>query len=94
MTKYLHTMVRVSSLEDSLAFFGLLGLREIRRRDDEKGRYTNVFLAAPGDEAAPGAPSSGEAVCPVCNGTGQRDDGSPCPMCEGSGKIIQGIGGG
>ncbi|UGS88238.1 hypothetical protein KOL96_05530 (plasmid) [Ralstonia wenshanensis] len=49
---------------------------------------------APGDEAAPGAPSSGEAVCPVCNGTGQRDDGSPCPMCEGSGKIIQGIGGG
>ncbi len=53
MTKYLHTMIRVSSLEDSIAFFGVLGLREIRRRDDEKGRYTNVFLAAPGDEAAP-----------------------------------------
>jgi lactoylglutathione lyase len=53
MTKYLHTMVRVSSLEDSIAFFGVLGLREIRRRDDVKGRYTNVFLAAPGDEAAP-----------------------------------------
>ena len=51
MTKYLHTMIRVSSLEDSIAFFGLLGLREIRRRADEKGRYTNVFLAAPGDEA-------------------------------------------
>ena len=53
MTKYLHTMIRVSSLEDSLAFFEVLGLREIRRRPDEKGRYTNVFLAAPGDEAAP-----------------------------------------
>jgi len=53
MTKYLHTMIRVSSLEDSIAFFGVLGLHEIRRRADEKGRYTNVFLAAPGDEAAP-----------------------------------------
>jgi len=52
MTKYLHTMIRVSSLEDTIAFFGVLGLREIRRRPDEKGRYTNVFLAAPGDEAA------------------------------------------
>ncbi len=52
MTKYLHTMIRVSSLEDSIAFFEVLGLHEIRRRPDEKGRYTNVFLAAPGDEAA------------------------------------------
>jgi RecJ-like exonuclease len=48
---------------------------------------------APGDEAAPGSPSSGEAVCPDCNGTGQRN-GTPCPTCEGTGKIIQGIGGG
>ena len=53
MTKYLHTMIRVSSLEDSIAFFEVLGLHEIRRRPDEKGRYTNVFLAAPGDEATP-----------------------------------------
>ena len=52
MTKYLHTMIRVSSLEDTIAFFEVLGLREIRRRPDDKGRYTNVFLAAPGDEAA------------------------------------------
>ena len=43
MTKYLHTMVRVSSLEDTIAFFEVLGLREIRRRPDEKGRYTNVW---------------------------------------------------
>ena len=40
MTKYLHTMIRVSSLEDTIAFFEVLGLREIRRRPDEKGRYT------------------------------------------------------
>jgi lactoylglutathione lyase len=53
MTKYLHTMIRVSSLEDTIAFFGVLGLKEIRRREDEKGRYTNVFLAAPGDDQAP-----------------------------------------
>ena len=52
MTQYLHTMIRVSSLEDTIAFFEVLGLREIRRRPDEKGRYTNVFLAAPGDEDA------------------------------------------
>jgi len=49
--------------------------------------------AAPGDEAAPGSPGSGEAICPDCNGTGQRN-GGPCPTCEGTGKIIQGIGGG
>ena len=53
MTKYLHTMIRVSSLEGTIAFFEVLGLHEIRRRPDEKGRCTNVFLAAPDDEAAP-----------------------------------------
>lgn len=50
--KYLHTMVRVSDLEASLAFYGLLGLREIRRMDHEAGRFTLIFLAAPGDEDA------------------------------------------
>ncbi len=51
--KYLHTMVRVSDLEGSLDFYcNKLGLRELRRWDDERGRYTLVFLAAPGDEAA------------------------------------------
>jgi lactoylglutathione lyase len=49
--KYLHSMVRVSNLEDSLDFFcNKLGLFEVSRYDSEKGRYTNVFLAAPGDE--------------------------------------------
>ncbi len=50
--KYLHTMVRVSNLEASLEFYGLLGLREVRRKESEKGRFTLVFLSAPGDESA------------------------------------------
>lgn len=50
--KYLHTMVRVSDLDASLAFYKLLGLDELKRTDSEAGRFTLVFLAAPGDEAA------------------------------------------
>ncbi|MGH8250761.1 MAG: lactoylglutathione lyase [Steroidobacteraceae bacterium] len=51
--KYLHTMVRVGDLERSLHFYrDLLGLRELRRIDNERGRFTLVFLAAPGDDQA------------------------------------------
>lgn len=50
--KYLHTMVRVTDLEASIRFYELLGLREVRRKDVEAGRFTLVFMAAPGDEAA------------------------------------------
>lgn len=51
--KYLHTMVRVTDIDKSLDFYCTqLGLRELRRWDDESGRYTLVFLAAPGDESA------------------------------------------
>ena len=50
--KYLHTMIRVSDPEETVRFFGLLGLREVRRKEDEKGRFTLIFLAAPGDEDA------------------------------------------
>ena len=51
--KYLHTMVRVGDLEKSLHFYrDLLGLRELSRKENEKGRFTLVFLAAPGDDAA------------------------------------------
>ena len=50
--KYLHTMVRVSDLDKTLAFFKLLGLEEIRRRDVPQGKYTLIFVAAPGDEDA------------------------------------------
>lgn len=51
--KYLHTMVRVSDIDASLDFYcDKLGLRELRRTDNEQGRFTLVFLAAPGDEDA------------------------------------------
>jgi lactoylglutathione lyase len=50
--EYLHTMVRVTDLPQSLDFYcNKLGLAEMRRIDNEKGRYTLVFLAAPGDLA-------------------------------------------
>jgi len=48
--RYLHTMVRISNIDQSLAFYcGLLGMVETRRVDNEKGRFTLIFLAAPGD---------------------------------------------
>jgi lactoylglutathione lyase len=51
--KYLHTMVRVKDLTSSLEFYcGKLGLKEIRRRENAAGRFTLVFLAAPGDDGA------------------------------------------
>ncbi len=50
--KYLHTMIRVSDPDATVCFFGLLGLTEIRRFDNEAGRFTLIFLAAPGDEDA------------------------------------------
>ena len=51
--KYLHTMVRVTDIEQSLRFYrDALGLRELSRRDYPQGRYTLVFLAAPGDDSA------------------------------------------
>jgi lactoylglutathione lyase len=52
MLKYLHTMIRVSDPDATIRFFELLGLREIRRIENDKGRFTLIFLAAPGDEAA------------------------------------------
>lgn len=51
--RYLHTMVRVTDVERSLEFYCKhLGLEEIRRHDNEAGRFTLIFLAAPGDHAA------------------------------------------
>jgi lactoylglutathione lyase len=50
--KYLHTMIRVSDVDETLRFFELLGLKELRRYDNEAGRFTLIFLAVPGDESA------------------------------------------
>ena len=51
--KYLHTMLRITNEEESLDFWcNKLGLKEVRRREVEAGRFTLIFLAAPGDEEA------------------------------------------
>jgi len=51
--EYLHTMVRISDIDASLNFYcNALGLEEVRRRDSENGRFTLIFLRAPGDEHA------------------------------------------
>ncbi len=51
--KYLHTMIRIREVNESLDFFCKnLGLRELRRYDSEQGRFTLIFLAAPGDESS------------------------------------------
>ncbi|MEM8870705.1 MAG: VOC family protein [Pseudomonadota bacterium] len=50
---YLHTMVRVKDLDTSIAFYKLLGLEETRRMDNEGGRFTLVFMAAPGQPECP-----------------------------------------
>lgn len=46
----------------------------------------------PGDQAPPGTPGTGEAVCPQCQGQG-RVNGGPCRYCGGTGKVIRGVGG-
>jgi lactoylglutathione lyase len=49
--RYLHTMIRVSDPEATIRFFNLLGLEERRRKDVPQGRFTLIFLGAPGDDA-------------------------------------------
>ena len=58
--KYLHTMIRVADPEKTIAFFELLGLKEVRRLESEKGRYTLIFLAADADMNAPGERAEAE----------------------------------
>jgi lactoylglutathione lyase len=50
MVRYLHTMIRVSDPQAAVEFFRLLGLEEVRRKESEAGRFTLIFLAAPGQE--------------------------------------------
>lgn len=50
MTRYLHTMIRVTDPDATIAFFDMLGVKEVRRMENEKGRFTLIFLAAPGQE--------------------------------------------
>lgn len=48
MTRYLHTMIRVTDPDATVRFFKLIGLEEVRRQESEQGRFTLIFLAAPG----------------------------------------------
>lgn len=50
MTRYLHSMIRVSDPEATIRLFEIVGLSEVRRMDNEKGRFSLIFLAAPGQE--------------------------------------------
>lgn len=52
LPKYLHTMIRVADVDRTKSFFELLGLQEVKRITSEQGRFTLVYLAAPGDEDA------------------------------------------
>jgi lactoylglutathione lyase len=50
MIRYLHSMIRVADPEATIGFLKLLGLEEVRRMDSEKGRFTLIFMAAPGQQ--------------------------------------------
>ena len=50
MVKYLHSMIRISDPDATVRFFNLLGLEEVRRMDSDKGRFTLIFMAAPGQK--------------------------------------------
>ncbi|WEK44144.1 MAG: VOC family protein [Candidatus Sphingomonas colombiensis] len=58
--KYLHTMIRVTEPDKTIAFLELVGLKEVRRMESEAGRFTLIFLAAPGDMNAPGERAEAE----------------------------------
>ena len=60
MARYLHTMIRVSDPEATIRFFALLGLTEVRRMENEAGRYTLIFLAMPDDMNGPGERAKAE----------------------------------
>lgn len=61
--------------------------------DDPRDTIQNDAMMAPGDQAPPGTPGTGENVCPECNGTG-KTDGRACGNCAGTGIIVEGISGG
>jgi hypothetical protein len=56
------------------------------------GERPNYDEMAPGDEAPPGTPGTGEDTCPRCSGDG-KVDGEPCPECEGTGTVVRGVSG-
>ena len=73
--KYLHTMIRVTDPDATIAFLELVGLKEVRRMDSEKGRFTLIFLATPEDMNAPGERAQAEVEL-TYNWPPENDDGS------------------
>jgi hypothetical protein len=70
-------------------------LKDVNRQEDgmpQRQEREPPKSLKPGDQAPPGTPGTGEALCPVCGGTG-RISGRPCDQCNGTGVITQGIGG-
>ena len=95
--KYLHTMVRVLDLEKSMAFYRLLGLEETRRIENEKGRFSLVFMAPPGQPECPveltynwdgdtGLPSDGRHFGHLAYGVGNIYD--MCASLQAAGVVI------
>ena len=74
MVKYLHSMIRVTDPDATVAFFKLIGLEEVRRFDVEAGRFTLIFLAAPGQ--------AGVAEVELTYNW-PPEDGSPAPAYDG-----------
>ena len=59
-------------------------------RETEPGS-SGAAVRNPGDQAAPGAPQTGEVTCPQCHGTGRAQNGA-CPNCGGTGQVVQIVG--
>lgn len=78
--KYLHTMIRVTDPDATIRFLELMGLKEVRRMESEKGRFTLIFLAAPGDIGTDGERASAEVELTY---NWPREDGSPAEAYTG-----------
>jgi hypothetical protein len=68
-----------------------IDLTESVAGEEDPGASIDLPIA-PGNEAPPGTPGTGEKVCPSCGGSGRGASG-PCPVCQGTGKVTAGIGG-
>lgn len=78
--KYLHTMIRVTDPDATIRFLELMGLKEVRRIENDKGRFTLIFLAAPGDISADGERASAEVELTY---NWPPEDGSPAEQYTG-----------
>lgn len=78
--KYLHTMIRVTDPDATIAFFDLLGLKEVRRIENAQGRFSLIFLAMPGAMKGPGERAEAEVELTY---NWPAEDGSPSEVYTG-----------